>query len=201
MKYLKYNYMMPVETILILCTCKQCMKVTVHRWNQTVNLRWRWQYSGEIRLSKTDCSNPIAFHAVVKSSITFQVVLITFYDNIPYYCASNVSKKVRRYKVTRYQRNLIIKRMAEFVVNFDLLGGLTFDEWWETIDRMEEKELKKTRHAEKTEAEIDGKGKEWSRHYKADDVGRPLFSILVHKESDWNGLKDGHQKRPKSNAA
>ena len=98
MKYLKYNYMMPVETILILCTCKQCMKVTVHRLNQTVNLRWRWQYSGEIRLSKTDCSNPIAFHAVVKSSITFQVVLITFYDNIPYYCAWNISKKERRYK-------------------------------------------------------------------------------------------------------
>ena len=49
--------------------------------------------------------------------------------------------------------------MAEFVVNFDLLGGLTFDEWWETIDRMEEKELKKTRHAEKTEAEIEALAK------------------------------------------
>src|SRR4029434_2050794 len=35
---------------------------------------------------------------VVKSSITFQVVLITFYDNIPYYCAWNISKKERRYK-------------------------------------------------------------------------------------------------------
>src|SRR4029434_1239944 len=65
-------------------------------------------------------------------------------------------KTLQSYKVAS---NLIIKRMAEFVVNFDLLGGLTFDEWWETIDRMEEKELKKTRHAEKTEAEIEALAK------------------------------------------
>ncbi len=38
--------------------------------------------------------------------------------------------------------------MSEFVVNFDLLGGLRLDEWWEATDRMEEEEKKEKRHAE-----------------------------------------------------
>ncbi len=38
--------------------------------------------------------------------------------------------------------------MSDFVVNFDLLGGPSLDEWWKEMDRMEEEERKERRHAE-----------------------------------------------------
>ncbi len=33
--------------------------------------------------------------------------------------------------------------MSDFVINFDLLGGLSLDEWWKETDRLEEEEKKK----------------------------------------------------------
>ncbi len=36
--------------------------------------------------------------------------------------------------------------MSDFVVNFNLLGGLSLDEWWKETDMMEEKEKKGRKH-------------------------------------------------------
>lgn len=38
--------------------------------------------------------------------------------------------------------------MSDFVVTFDLLGGLTVDEWLKEMDRIEEEDFKKRRHTE-----------------------------------------------------
>ncbi len=33
--------------------------------------------------------------------------------------------------------------MSDFVIHLDLLGGLSLDEWWTEVDRMEEEEKRK----------------------------------------------------------
>ncbi len=45
--------------------------------------------------------------------------------------------------------------MSDFVANFDLLGGLSLDEWLKEMDRMEEKEKKERRHSEINERDIE----------------------------------------------
>ncbi len=35
--------------------------------------------------------------------------------------------------------------MSDFLVNFNFLGGLSVDEWWEEMDRMQEENQKKER--------------------------------------------------------
>ena len=44
-------------------------------------------------------------------------------------------------------------QMSDFVLNLDLLGGLSVDEWWKEMDRIEEED-KERRHAEINEREM-----------------------------------------------
>ncbi len=46
-------------------------------------------------------------------------------------------------------------RMSDFVINFDLLGGLSLDEWLNETDRMKEEEIKERRHTEINERDTE----------------------------------------------
>lgn len=63
--------------------------------------------------------------------------------------------------------------MSDFVVNFDLLGGLSVDEWWEEMDRKEKKDQKQRRHAEINEGEIE-------------DMEKSRNEISTHKQTMWS---------------
>ncbi len=45
--------------------------------------------------------------------------------------------------------------MSDFVVNFNLLGGLSLDEWWKEMDRTEEEGEKERTHVELNERDME----------------------------------------------
>ncbi len=75
--------------------------------------------------------------------------------------------------------------MSDFVVNFDLLGGLSLDEWWKEMNRMEEEEKEERRHADINERDTEKLEK--SRN-KAGTIKQTLW--LVRYFQTWCDEKD-----------